>query len=564
MNDGNIFIRRIIFVIFVLFTFAIIYSFVNSKTDDLIKVLILSGSNNHEWRETTPFIEKLFSESGLFLVEVTNHSDTLKKIDFDKFDVIVSNWNSWPDNDVRWPEEAESGLLKFIKEGGGFVTFHASTSAFYEWPEFKGISTGTWLMDSTWHGKRSTTRVMIENKRHPITRGMSGFLIYDELWVNAGKNGKFEVLGSTTNEDISGKGIGNQPAIFVSDYGRGRIFHTILGHDIRAMRNSGFKSLLLRGTEWAATGKVTQPVMQELQLVNKPKTRYKWVKTDSTFALFNGKQIIWQYNFNTIHGRPFFHPVYVGKNNITCVSPEDHPWHLGQWFCLKYINKVNYWEYKPRNTFLSEGVTKVQHIEITPHPDFSAEIKLKIVYHPVEGENVLSEFRTINVSPPQDNGNIWMDYQFDFKAIADTVILDRTPIEGEPHGNPGGGYAGLSIRFNQDFMDPHFISSWGDNENINGKTGDWLYLGFKALDGKQVGSQIMINPDTRRDGAAWYSVNTDELPFYYFSPAFLYKKPLILLKGGRINLRYRILHLNGEMDNSKLKKEFNKYQNGPH
>ena len=558
MKGNIILIRRIVVFILVSFIFSSVYSFTDSKKDNLIQVLILSGSNNHAWQETTPFIAKLFSESKMFLVEVTNHPDTLKKKDFDKFDVIVSNWNSWPDNDVRWPEEAESGLLKFIKEGGGFVTFHASNSAFYEWPDFKGISTGAWLMDSTWHGKRSATRVMIKNNRHPITKGMSDFLIYDELWVNTGKNEKFEVLGSATNEDISGKGIGKQPAIFVSDYGRGRIFYTILGHDVRAMRNTGLQSLLLRGTEWAATGKVTQPIMRELQLVNKPKTHYKWLKTDSTFALFNGKQIIWRYNFNTKHGRPFFHPVYIGRNNITCVSPEDHSWHLGQWFSWKYINRVNYWEYK-KNTFQSEGITEIQNIEITTNPDFSAEIKIEIVYHPIKGENVLSEFRTIKVSSPQKNGCIWMDYNFDFKAIAGTVKLDRTPIEGEPDGKSWGGYAGLSIRFNQDFMNSHFISSW--NDNINGKTGDWLYMGFTGLDGKQVGSQIVNDPHSIRDGAAWYSVNTNELPFYYFSPAFLYKKPLVLSKGEKIHLKYRILHLNGTMDNSKLNKEFNKYKN---
>jgi len=39
--------------------------------------------------------------------------------------------------------------------------------------------------------------------------------------------------------------------------GDGKIFHTILGHDIEAMNNDGFKKLLLRGTEWAAIGKVT-------------------------------------------------------------------------------------------------------------------------------------------------------------------------------------------------------------------------------------------------------------------------------------------------------------------
>jgi type 1 glutamine amidotransferase len=552
----NKFFLILFFSLITCFLFTVTGYSIEFSKDIQIKVLILSGSNNHDWKSTTSFLNQIFSESELFLVVISEKPDTLKSSDFPNFDVVVSNWNSWPENDLRWPKVTEKALLSFIKKGGGFVTFHSSTSALYEWPEFKEISTAAWVMDSTWHGKRSATRVKIDNNRHPITKGMTGFYIFDELWVNTEKNEEFEVLGSATNEDISGKGIGYQQAIMVSEYGKGKIFHTILGHDVRAMRNTGFKTLMLRGTEWAATGKVKQTIPQELQ---SRIDEYKWEKTDTSFALLQGKKIVWKYNFNELHGRPFFHPVYVGKNNITCVSPDDHAWHLGQWFCWKFINKVNYWEYQ-KGSYQSEGETEIKDIEITPNSDFSATIQMEIVYHPINGENVLSEFRTINVSPPQDNGSIWMDYKLNFDAIADTVLLDRTPIEGEQDGKSWGGYAGLSIRFNQDFMDSHFISSWSNNENINGKTGDWLYMGFAGLNGNQVGSQIMIDSGSRRDGAAWYSVNTNDLPFYYFSPAILYKKPLRLLKGEGIKLNYRVLHLNGAMNESKLNKEFQKYQ----
>jgi type 1 glutamine amidotransferase len=544
------------FSLTVCFLFTAKGSSYNFPKDKQIKVLILSGSNNHDWKSTTSFLNQIFSESGLFLVEITEKPDTLNSSDLNNFDVVVSNWNSWPENDLRWPKVTEKVLLNFIKKGGGFVTFHSSTSAFYEWPEFKEISTASWVMDSTWHGKRSATRVKIDNNRHPITKGMTGFYIFDELWVNTEKNEKFEVLGSATNEDISGKGISCQQAIMVSEYGKGKIFHTILGHDTRAMRNTGFQTLIQRGTEWAATEKVLQTIPQELQL---KQDEYNWEKTDTSLALLQGENILWKYNFNGLHGKPYFHPVFLGRNNLTCI-PFDHLHHVGQWFSWLYINKVNYWQYI-KGTYNSEGNTEIQNIDITHNPDFSAEINMEIVYHPINGKNVLSEFRTIKVSPPRENGDICMDYNFDFEAIADTLKLDRTPIEGEPGGNPRGGYVGLSIRFNNDFMDSHFISSWMDNENITGKTGDWLYMGFRGLDGKQVGSQIMIAPNTRRDAAAWYSINDDDLPFYYLSAAIIYKKPLVLLKGERMKLNYRILHLNGAMNKSKLNKEFIRYQN---
>ena len=47
-----------------------------------------------------------------------------------------------------------------------------------------------------------------------------------------------------------------EPIAFATDFGKGRGFTLLLGHDVRAMASDGFKALLLRGTEWAATGKV--------------------------------------------------------------------------------------------------------------------------------------------------------------------------------------------------------------------------------------------------------------------------------------------------------------------
>lgn len=227
-----------------------------SKDSEKIKLLILSGRNNHEWQQTTPFLEKMFLQADKFSVSVTEKPDTLKMSDFQNFDVVLSNWNSWPENDLRWPEQTEKALLQFIKNGGGFVTFHASSSAFYKWPEFQEISTAAWIMDTTSHGKPSETKVTITNKIHPVTKGMDDFVVFDELWLNAAENPNFEILGVASNKETTEKGIKPQPAIMVRTFGKGKIFHTILGHDIKAIETPGFQILLLRAAEWAATGKV--------------------------------------------------------------------------------------------------------------------------------------------------------------------------------------------------------------------------------------------------------------------------------------------------------------------
>jgi type 1 glutamine amidotransferase len=221
---------------------------------EAMNILVMTGRNNHDWEHTTAVLDSILSGSGLFFIDVTTQPDTITYEGLKKYDALISNWNSWPETDVRWPEKAELGLLEFLEQGGGMVFFHSSSSAFYNWPEFKQISTGAWVVDSTWHGPVGPVSVTLQDRDHPITMGLADFQLYDELWINAQQNDAFLVLGKAIN--IENEESGEQPAIFVANYGAGRIFHTILGHDARAMRSNGFSQLMLRAAEWAASGQV--------------------------------------------------------------------------------------------------------------------------------------------------------------------------------------------------------------------------------------------------------------------------------------------------------------------
>ena len=84
-------------------------------------------------------------------------------------------------------------------------------------------------------------------------------------------------------------------------------------------------------------------------------------------------------------------------------------------------------------------------------------------------------------------------------------------------------------------------------------------MGFTGLDGKQIGSQIIVHPSSKRKEAAWYVTDKADLPFYYYSPAYLFNKSLVLLKGEKLVLNYRINHFAGDADKSKLQKEYKRY-----
>jgi len=223
-----------------------------------LRVLLVSGQNNHDWRATTPALVKILEESGRFAVTVTNEPSKCTGKSFEECDVVVSNWTAWPNVNRRpWNEEAQRAFLAFIRGGGGLAVFHAASTACQDWAEFRQLACATWAKGKTGHGRRHSFRVAISEKAHPITAGMEDFEIFDELWHRMAVRPNVKVLCTAFSAKESGGSGAVEPVAMCTRLGAGRGFNLVLGHDVKAMSAPGWQALMLRGTEWAATGKVT-------------------------------------------------------------------------------------------------------------------------------------------------------------------------------------------------------------------------------------------------------------------------------------------------------------------
>ncbi|MBL7132489.1 MAG: ThuA domain-containing protein [Phycisphaerae bacterium] len=224
-----------------------------------LRVLLLSGKNNHDWRKTTPALVKIFKDSGRFTVTVTNEPEKLKAADFKACDVIVSNWTPWPNIRKRfWDAETEEAFLDFIRGGRGLVVFHAASTAFATWPEFQKLVGATWGK-GTGHGRQHEFEVKITDPKHPVTAGMKNFRIFDELWHRMPAQPGMKVLCTAFSAKNRGGSGTDEPVVMCTKLGKGRGFNLVLGHGTKAMSYPGWQKLMLRGTEWAATGKVKPP-----------------------------------------------------------------------------------------------------------------------------------------------------------------------------------------------------------------------------------------------------------------------------------------------------------------
>ena len=249
-----------------------------------LKALIVDGQNNHDWRSTTPVLRDILEATGLFTVEVATSPGARASMEgfapkFSDFDVVVLNYNG-----ADWPQETQAAFEAYVKNGGGVVVYHAADNSFPNWRAFNEmIGIGGWggrneksgpyvrfrdgkmVLDTRpgrggSHGPQHEFQVVMRDREHPITKGLPEKWLHvkDELYSELRGPAQNLTLLATAYADPARGGTGeHEPALFTIAWGKGRIFHTTLGHDGFSSKCVGFICTLQRGTEWAATGKVT-------------------------------------------------------------------------------------------------------------------------------------------------------------------------------------------------------------------------------------------------------------------------------------------------------------------
>lgn len=278
---------------FVVFSLLLAYTVSARKP---IKTLLITGQNNHNWQVSHVVLKQILENSGRVDVDFVISPEQGKDmsgfvLDFSPYQLVVLDYNG-----DSWPEETNRRFLEYVQNGGGVVIYHAADNAFSKWPEFNRIcALGGWegrnensgpyvywkdgklVKDSSAgpggsHGRQHEYVLNGRDKVHPVVKGLPLKWRHakDELYDRMRGPGNIRDILYTAYSDKETNGSGREePLVFTVDYGNARIFHTMLGHagatteDNIAMQCTGFQVLLLRGAEWAATGKVTQKVPKD-------------------------------------------------------------------------------------------------------------------------------------------------------------------------------------------------------------------------------------------------------------------------------------------------------------
>ncbi len=264
----------------------------NAVAADPIRVLIVDGQNNHNWKATTPILKDFLTKSGRFTVDVvTSPPGKSPKEAWDAFRpkfsdyaTVLSNYNG-----DLWPEPVQRDLEAYVSGGGGLVIVHAANNAFPEWAEFnkmiglgwrgagygnrvtvaadgKVVETAKGEGPGAGHGSQHDFSVVVRDREHPVMKGIPAEWMHvkDELYHGQrGPAASMNILATAFSAKQTGGTDAHEPMVWWIPYGKGKVFTTVLGHAEYSMKCIGFQTIVNRGTEWTATGKVTIPVPEK-------------------------------------------------------------------------------------------------------------------------------------------------------------------------------------------------------------------------------------------------------------------------------------------------------------
>jgi type 1 glutamine amidotransferase len=215
------------------------------------RVLIVTGFDVgvHKWKETTKQTQTILEKTGRYEVTVANGTKVFESPKLGDYDAILLNYGFWEEPEPS--DQGKNNLLEYVKSGKGLVALHFACSSFQEWEEYGQLLGRVWKKGVGGHGPRGKFLVKIRKASHPITRGVKAFEADDELYAKLSGEAKIEVLASA-HSDWSGQ---EEPMVFVKSYGKGRVVHNVLGHDVRARMNPSFQMLLVQGVDWAVGNK---------------------------------------------------------------------------------------------------------------------------------------------------------------------------------------------------------------------------------------------------------------------------------------------------------------------
>jgi len=241
--------KNIISSLFLIFSTALILSALQPPHP--IRILVITGGHDYKTEEFNQMLSSMSPEISYQINELPSAFDMFKPENRNKYDVLVF-YHMWQ----TITEDQKNALAECIRDGMPVVALHHSICAFDDWPEYWKIIGGKYFHKATMlNGKEYAPcsyihdlhfNIKIYNTKHPVTRGVDDFPIFDETYKGYYVAEDVTPL-LTTDEPSSAPVIG-----WTKNYGKSRIVVLQSGHDVPTFENPNFRKLLKQAIKWVS------------------------------------------------------------------------------------------------------------------------------------------------------------------------------------------------------------------------------------------------------------------------------------------------------------------------
>jgi hypothetical protein len=223
------------------------------------KVLLLSGGKrqHHGYRDQALYLSGALENTGRFQVTICEDAAILETRAMDKYDLLIVTADR-RDDEFKFTRGQQEAIFDYVRAGHGYVSIHAADNAAKDWlPEWKEMLGGIFSHVGLPDGKtrKGSFIVKIADTGSPITQGLKDFSLTDELYYQVQMMPDVEALATIEYQAVV------WPVAWVRTYGKGRVFHTVLGHrdfgpeKDDPLRNPNLGRLVVQGIDWVAAGR---------------------------------------------------------------------------------------------------------------------------------------------------------------------------------------------------------------------------------------------------------------------------------------------------------------------
>ena len=222
------------------------FSFAQQKK---IRVLIISGGHEFEHKPFYDVFSSIPSITYDTLVQPQANA-LISSPEVNRYDVLVF----YDMFDLISPAQQEA-YISLLKKGASMIFLHHALVSYQNWPEFIKIVGGQYHTHSVVvdgdtlkasYDHDVNIPVKVEDKKHPVTRGISDFEIVDEVYGDVEISQRVKPLLSTTHPKSM------RYLAWINHYGNSDVIYIQLGHGPSGYSNPNFGKLIQQAIEWSA------------------------------------------------------------------------------------------------------------------------------------------------------------------------------------------------------------------------------------------------------------------------------------------------------------------------